>query len=71
MIFEALQSELVRFDFHLLRSKLQKIPEFNLKMRKKVSQRLIPILRAPFDAEKSYSPKNDFAEAKIAWVKLE
>ena len=29
MIFEALQSELVRFDFHLLRSKLQKIPEFN------------------------------------------
>ena len=30
MIFEALQSELVRFDFHFLRSKLQKIPEFNL-----------------------------------------
>ena len=30
MIFEALQSELVRLDYHLLRSKLQKIPEFNL-----------------------------------------
>ena len=29
IIFEALQSELVRFNFHLLRSKLQKIPEFN------------------------------------------
>ena len=32
MIFEALQSELVRFDFHFLRSKLQKIPELNLSM---------------------------------------
>ena len=30
MIFEALQSVLLRFHFHLLRSKFQKIPEFNL-----------------------------------------
>ena len=30
MIFEALQSLLVRFHFYLLRSKFQKIPEFNL-----------------------------------------
>ena len=30
MIFEALQSELVIFDFYLMRSKLQKIPEFNV-----------------------------------------
>ena len=30
MIFEALQSELVRYDFHLLSSELQKISEFNL-----------------------------------------
>ena len=32
MIFEALQSELVGFDFYLLRSIIQKIPEFNLNM---------------------------------------
>ena len=35
MIFEALQSELVGFDFHLLRSIIQKIPEFNLAIGKK------------------------------------
>ena len=29
MIFECLQSELVRFDLHLLRPKRQKIPECN------------------------------------------
>ena len=33
IIFEALQSELVIFDFYLMRSKLQKIPEFNLSIR--------------------------------------
>ena len=32
MFFEALQSELVSFDFHLLRAKLQKIPKYNLGM---------------------------------------
>ena len=37
MIFEDLQSELVRFYFHLLRSKLQKIPEFNLSMEDRTS----------------------------------
>ena len=30
MTFEALQSELVRFKFHSLGSKIQKFPEFNL-----------------------------------------
>ena len=30
MVFEALQSEIFRFKFHFLGSKLQKIPEFNL-----------------------------------------
>ena len=30
MIFEALQSELFRFKFHLLGSKILKFPEFNL-----------------------------------------
>ena len=32
MIFETLQSQLIRFKFHSLGSKLQKIPEFNLFM---------------------------------------
>ena len=30
MIFKALQSELFKFEFHVLWSKMQKIPEFNL-----------------------------------------
>ena len=30
MIFEALQSDIFRFKFHLLGSKILKIPEFNL-----------------------------------------
>ena len=34
MIFKALQSELFRLKFHFLESKLQKIPEFNLRMCK-------------------------------------
>ena len=38
MIFEALQSDLVRFDFHSLRSKLKKIPEFNLDMIKNTNR---------------------------------
>ena len=32
MIFEALQFELFRFNFHSMSSKILKIPEFNLNM---------------------------------------
>ena len=39
MIFKALKSELFRLKFHLLESKLQKIPKFNLTISRQINRR--------------------------------
>ena len=53
---------------------LQKSFEMIPNSRKKILHLLIPILRAPFDAEKRYERKTvqnmDFTGVKIAWVEL-